>query len=94
MLDTLVDNRAGGADKEINHNQSLEIEMKRCLKTLTDRERNIVCSFFGIGYPEALSLGEIATKYNMSGERVRQIKDKAIRHSRDPRKAKLLRKYL
>jgi RNA polymerase primary sigma factor len=94
MLDTMIDEAAEGTDEAVDHIQSLKIEIKRCLKTLTERERNIVCAFFGIGVPEPLSLSEIAVQYDMTGERVRQIKDKALLHLRNPKKAKLLKQYL
>jgi RNA polymerase primary sigma factor len=94
MLDNMIDLGSGDTDENVDYTQSLEIEITRCLKTLTDRERNIICAFFGIGVSEALSLGEIAIKHNMSGERVRQIKDKAIRHLRNPKKSDLLKPYL
>lgn len=94
MLDAMIDETADGTDEAVDHTQSLKIEIKRCLKTLTERERNIVCAFFGIGIPEPLSLNEIAVQYDMTGERVRQIKDKALLHLRNPKKAKLLKQYL
>jgi RNA polymerase primary sigma factor len=94
MLDNMIDMDADGTDEKVDYRQSLETEIERCLKTLTERERNIVRAFFGIGLPEALSLSEIAVKHSMSGERVRQIKDKAISHLRNPKKSRLLRDYL
>jgi RNA polymerase primary sigma factor len=94
MLDNMIGEGADGTDENIDYKQSLKTEIKRCLKTLTERERNIVCAFFGIGLPEALSLSEIALQYNMTGERVRQIKDKAIMHLRNPKKSHLLKQYL
>jgi RNA polymerase primary sigma factor len=94
MIETMVDDKALGTDEKVDHLQSLQIEINRCLETLSEREKNILCSFFGIGMPEPLSLGEIGVKYNMSGERVRQIKDKAILHLRSPKKSRLLRSYL
>ena len=94
ILGNMIDEEADGTDQSVDHKQSLDIEIKRCLKTLTERERNIVCAFFGIGLSEPLSLSQIALKYNMSCERVRQIKGKAIVHLRDPKKSKLLREYL
>ena len=93
MLDNMSDKSSAETDEGVNHKQSLDIEIKRCLKSLTERERNIVCAFFGIG-TEALSLGEIANQHNMTGERARQIKDKAIRHLRNPKKSELLKPYL
>jgi RNA polymerase primary sigma factor len=94
MLDNMVDQEAAGTDEKVTYKLSLEIEIRRCLNSLTERERNIVCSFFGIGLPEAASLSEIALKHSMTAERVRQIKDKAIHHLRSEKKAGLLRKYL
>ena len=94
MLDSMIDEESADTDESVNYIQSLQIEIERCLNTLSERERNIVCAFFGIGLPNALSLGEIATQYNMTGERVRQIKDKAITHLRKPQKSKLLKEYL
>jgi RNA polymerase primary sigma factor len=94
MLDSLVDGRANSADEEVSHKQSLEIEVKRCLGLLNEREKNIVRSFFGIGIPEPLTLNEIALKYEMSGERVRQLKDKAIKQLRNSKRSSLLRDFL
>jgi RNA polymerase primary sigma factor len=94
MLDHMIDEKANSTDENIDYTESLRVEIKRCLKTLTERERNIVCAFFGIGFSSALSLSEIAVRYDMTGERVRQIKDKAIRHLRHPKKSQLLKPYL
>jgi RNA polymerase primary sigma factor len=94
MLDNMIDTEADGTDQGVNYSQSLEIEIKRCLKSLPEREKNIICAFFGIGLPEPLSLNEIAIKHNMSCERARQIKEKGIHHLRSEKKAGLLRKYL
>jgi RNA polymerase primary sigma factor len=94
MIDLIIDESSASTDGDVSHHQSLKIEVMRCLQSLCERERNIVCSFFGIGVPEPLSLNEIALTYNMTGERVRQIKDKAIKHLRHPKKSNLLKKYL
>lgn len=94
MLDTMIDMETEDTDERVDYSESLKIEIKRCLKTLTERESNIVCAFFGIGFPEPLSLGEIAHRHDMTGERVRQIKDKAINHLRNPKKSRLLKQYL
>lgn len=94
MLDNMIDEAMDDTDENVDYKQSLEIEIKRCLKTLPEREKNIVCAFFGIGLREALSLSEIAVQYHMTGERVRQIKDKALSHLRNPKKSHLLKPYL
>jgi len=94
MLDTMVDRNSSGTDSRVDHNQSLEIEVARSLTVLTEREKTIVCSFFGIGLPQPLNLGEIALQLNMTAERVRQIKERAIKRLRDPRKNRLLKGFL
>ena len=90
----MVDEQAEETDENLNYKLSLEIEVDRCLGALCDREKNIIRCFFGIGMPEPLSLQEISMRYNLSKERVRQIKDKAISHLRSPKNSGLLRKYL
>jgi RNA polymerase primary sigma factor len=94
MLDVMVDQKEERTDERIDHKQSLEVEVNRCLATLSEREKYIVCSFYGIGIAHPLSLDEIGKKYNMSGERVRQLKDKAIKHLKNPRSMNRLREYL
>jgi RNA polymerase primary sigma factor len=94
MIENMIDEKTKQTDEKVAHNQSLEIEVKRCLETLNKKERDIVCSFFGIGLTQALSLSEIALKYNMTSERIRQIKDKAIKNLRSPKKSRLLREFL
>jgi len=94
MSDSMMDSTSKPADQEVVYEQSLAKEVRRCLDTLDKREKDIVCCFFGIGMVTPLSLGEIAAKYNMTGERIRQIKDKAIVHLRNPKKTRLLREYL
>lgn len=92
--DNMIDDNAAGTDEKMNYTQSLKTEVMRCLQTLNERERNILCFFFGIGLPEPLSVHEIASRYGMTGERIRQIKDKAIRHLKISKKSSLLKEYL
>ena len=73
--------------------ESLHNEIHRILNTLNDRERGIVTAFFGIDQPE-MTLDEIGEKFGLSRERVRQIKEKAIRRLRSSTKNKQLRSYL
>lgn len=63
------------------------------LLTLNDRERKVIEAFFGINQPE-MTLEEIGTKYGLTRERVRQIKEKAIRRLRSNTKNKMLKAYL
>ena len=68
-------------------------EIKQALRILNERERNVIEAFFGIGGPE-LTLEEIGVKYGLTRERVRQIKEKAIRQLREATKNKILKAYL
>ena len=73
--------------------ESLRNEINRALLTLNERERHIIEAFFGINQPE-MTLEEIGEKFGLTRERVRQIKEKAIRRLRHNTKNKLLRSYL
>ena len=92
LLDVLVNNDAPLADRQLLV-ESLQAEIKEALKILTLRERNIITAFYGIGQPE-MTLEEIGTKYGLTRERVRQIKEKAIRRLRANTKNKILKAYL
>lgn len=75
--------------------ESLSEEIKRALATLTEREREIIVLFFGlIGSNHQLSLEEIGEKFNLTRERVRQIKDKALQRLRHTSRSKILKSYL
>lgn len=74
-------------------NESLKKEIERSLATLTERERDIIRYFFGLGCPEK-TLEEIGEEFGLTRERVRQIKEKAIRRLRHTSRSKLLKQYL
>ena len=92
LLDVLADNNMPMADKALVQ-ESLRKEIDRAIELLNDREQKVVRAFFGIGSPE-MTLEEIGDKYNLTRERVRQIKEKAIRRLRHNTKNKLLKTYL
>ena len=92
LLDVLADNDMPMADKALVQ-ESLRKEIDRAIELLNDREQKVVRAFFGIGSPE-MTLEEIGDKYNLTRERVRQIKEKAIRRLRHNTKNKLLKTYL
>ena len=92
LLDVLVNNDAPLADRQLLV-ESLQAEIKEALKILTLRERNIITAFYGIGQPE-MTLEEIGSKFGLTRERVRQIKEKAIRRLRANTKNKILKAYL
>ncbi|MDR1896238.1 MAG: RNA polymerase sigma factor RpoD/SigA [Prevotellaceae bacterium] len=92
LLDVLVNSDSPNADRALL-NESLSKEIDRALATLTERERDIVRFFFGIGTQE-MTLEEIGEKFGLTRERVRQIKEKAIRRLRHSSRSKLLKSYL
>ena len=74
--------------------ESLAKEIQRSLSTLTEKERDVVNLFYGIGMNHGLTLEEIGTKFDLTRERVRQIKEKAIRRLKHTSRSKLLKAYL
>jgi RNA polymerase primary sigma factor len=74
--------------------ESLSEEIRRSLSSLTDREREILLLFFGLGGTSPYSLEEIGEKFNLTRERVRQIKDKALQRLRHTSRSKILKSYL
>ena len=91
LLDVLANDDSPMADADLNK-ESLSKEVDRALKQLYDREREILKMFFGIGCQE-MTLEEIGAKFDLTRERVRQIKEKAIRRLKG-QKSKLLKSYL
>ena len=92
LLDVLVNTDSPNADRGLI-NESLATEVDRALEILTERERDIIRYFFGIGCSE-MTLEEIGEKFDLTRERVRQIKEKAIRKLRQSSRSKLLKSYL
>ena len=92
LLDVLVNDDAPIADRTLI-NESLSREIDRALSTLTERESDIIKMFFGLGCQE-MTLEEIGDKFGLTRERVRQIKEKAIRRLRQNSRSKLLKSYL
>jgi RNA polymerase primary sigma factor len=94
LLDVLENPNAEKTDQELDHTQSLKTEIDRSLKTLTERQKEVICFFFGIGVDHPMSLEDIGEKFNLTRERVRQIKDKAITKLKTSTRCKMLRTYL
>ena len=92
LLDVLPNDDSPSADRGLT-NESLGTEIERALQILTVREREIIKSFFGIGCQE-MTLEEIGERLYLTRERVRQIKEKAIRKLKKPSASKLLKSYL
>lgn len=94
LLDILENPNSDSADAELYHGESLRCEIERSLSTLTDRQRDVIKLYFGIGVPNPMSLEDIGEKFSLTRERVRQIKDKAITKLRTASRCQLLKTYL
>ena len=92
LLDVLINNDSPNADRVLI-DESLSREIERSLATLTEREADIIRMFFGIASTE-MTLEEIGEHFGLTRERVRQIKEKAIRRLRHTSRSKLLKTYL
>jgi RNA polymerase primary sigma factor len=94
MLDVFIVQGALGTDDALAVKASLQTEIERSLSTLTERQKDVIRFFFGIGIDHPLSLEDIGERFSLTRERVRQIKDKAITKLRTTSRCKLLKGYL
>lgn len=93
-IDILVNPNASQPDQRLAHDVSLKMDIYQFLKSLTERQKNVVCFFYGIGVDHPLSLEDIGERYSLTRERVRQIKDKALIKLRTTSRCKDLKLYL
>jgi RNA polymerase primary sigma factor len=93
LIDIFVDADAPFTDAGLMR-ESLAREIQRSLSTLTEKERDVVNLYYGIGMNHGLTLEEIGAKFDLTRERVRQIKEKAIRRLKHTSRSKLLKSYL
>lgn len=93
LLDVIQDDRSPQPDHSLLK-ESLSKEVERALGTLTEREAEVIRLYFGLGREHSLTLEEIGEKFQLTRERVRQIKEKAIRRLRHTSRSKQLRAYL
>lgn len=93
LIDIFVDADAPFTDAGLMR-ESLAREIQRSLSTLTEKERDVVNLYYGIGMSHGLTLEEIGAKFDLTRERVRQIKEKAIRRLKHTSRSKLLKSYL
>jgi RNA polymerase primary sigma factor len=94
LLDKMTNTNVKNTDEELDHVESLKLEISRSLKTLTDRQKETLCYFYGIGMDRPLTLEAIGAKLDLTIERVRQIRDKAIEKLRKNQNFNSLRTYL
>lgn len=93
LMDVLEDEFQPAPDEDLL-TESLKVEIERALDTLSPREAKVINLYFGLNTEKALTLEEIGTRFNLTRERVRQIKEKAIRRLRHASRSKSLRAYL
>jgi RNA polymerase primary sigma factor len=93
LYDIISSDENPSPEKGLIHS-SLQIEIERAISTLTTREADVLRSYYGLNSYLPLSLDEIAVKYDLSRERVRQIKERAIRRLKVTSRSKLLKMYL
>ncbi|MBX7226650.1 MAG: sigma-70 family RNA polymerase sigma factor [Chitinophagales bacterium] len=94
LLDVLENTNSPRTDTHLEYMESLRKEIERSLSTLTDRQKDVIKYYFGIGVEHSMSLEDIGEKFGLTRERVRQIKDKAINKLRATSRSKLLKNYL
>jgi len=94
LMDVMENPNAERTEKNIEHVESLKTEIGRSLTALTERQKEVICYFFGIGIDHPMSLEDIGERFNLTRERVRQIKDKAITKLRTTSRCGMLRPYL
>ncbi|MBU3741308.1 MAG: sigma-70 family RNA polymerase sigma factor [Candidatus Kapabacteria bacterium] len=93
LLDILPNDQQPPPDSELMR-ESLRVEVQQVLRTLSEREAEVIRLYFGLDDSQCLTLEEIGEKFNLTRERVRQIKEKAIRRLRHASRSKALRSYL
>ena len=94
LIDVLENTNTETTDRRIAFNESLKKEIDRSLSTLTERQKDVIRYFFGLGVDHPLSLEDIGVHFHLTRERVRQIKDKALTKLRANSRCKLLKAYL
>jgi len=95
LLDVLENTNTPKTDSQLEYLESLREEIERSLSSLTERQKEVIKLYFGIGFEHPMSLEDIGEKFGLTRERVRQIKDKAINKLRtSSSKSKLLKAYL
>ena len=93
LIDIYQDDSAEGTDKKVMQD-SLSAEISRCLSILNQREREVIALFYGIGQNHGYTLEEVAVHFNLTKERVRQIKDRAIKRLKERAQTEQLQSYL
>ena len=94
LIDVLEDEQTKEVDHQLIYKESLRKEIERSLQTLEERQREIIKLYFGIGIPHSKSLEDIGEQFNLTRERVRQIKDKGLVVLKNTSRSENLKNYL
>lgn len=94
LIDVMENPNAERAEKKLEHDESLKLEIDRSLTVLNERQKEVICYFFGIGIDHAMSLEDIGDRLHLTRERVRQIKEKAMTKLRTKSRCRVLCSYL
>ena len=94
LIDVLENPNAISTDRQLTHHESLRSEIEQSLCCLHEKHAEVIKLFFGIGIEQALSLDDISLRYDLTKERVRQIKDKALSRLKSSTRCKTLKTYL
>ncbi|MBS1593163.1 MAG: RNA polymerase sigma factor RpoD/SigA [Bacteroidetes bacterium] len=94
LIDVLANPNAVSADRQMAYQESLRTEIEQSLSCLQEKQAEVLKLFFGIGVEQPMSLEDISERYDLTKERVRQIKDKAIIRLKSSSKCKSLKAYL
>ncbi|MCH7513559.1 MAG: RNA polymerase sigma factor RpoD/SigA [Bacteroidetes bacterium] len=94
LLDVLEDKEMDRADTHMDRINSLKIETERALSSLTEQEKEVVKLYYGLSTGQPLTLGEIGEKFDLTNERIRQIKLRALAKLRTSKRKSLLKEYL
>lgn len=94
LIDSIENTNASAANEKMDYRESLRKDLVRSLSTLDQRQQEMLCYFFGIGIDFPMSIDDLAVKYSLTRERIRQIKDKAIAKLQTGKQSQILRGYL
>ena len=94
LADVMCNPNADSTDKQVDYIESLQKEVQLAMRTLTDKQKKVVCYFFGIGVEHCLTLEDIGERFNLTRERVRQIKDKALKKMKSAQSCQNLKVFL
>ncbi|MCW5907102.1 MAG: sigma-70 family RNA polymerase sigma factor [Chitinophagales bacterium] len=94
LLEVIANPNAEETDMHVSYSESLNREVNRSLATLTERQAEVIKLYFGIGVEQPMSLEDIGARFDLTRERVRQIKDKALMRLKSTNRCKLLKSYL